>query len=675
MSATLWCSRAGADVALDVPLTVPVAYLERQALELLEIDENGQGVIVADACNRLELWDLKLAAVPVLTEGAPAAVDTIDDDGAEHSRTQELELLIDVATRAHAGASLFGRCRGPGPLEGRVLMRLVPASEETGAAVLFDATAAEFRTADGSEGLLTKPSRVLADTLLVPRLQDMRVDVTDALAQIDALLERFVGPGADGAPALADKGRLTAAAMSEEGMAVTLGFVLADREPLAEPPAETNTEGGLIEKPASSDTGSDTDSATVERATPAPVAALDNLQESDWQRLEDELDGFLTVIVQHLALQAQDRDLQLDFMALLIDVRMRVAALLREENALEGEDPLRQLFLETWSRLSELVSRMPRDESSAEAGLQLASFLAAGDALYLADELGPAYGIEVSRDGLRRLARLLLEGDVPVSFTPLPREQDPAMQALFGFRAAAAVEAGAVDLQNDADTEGALLPPPLSWLRSLSPVSSAYAADPDPAALLRQIFPQRDNLDLYLGVVSSLMKQTLAQHWTDSRLNETQQQLFEPLVRATAWKETCWRHYLPAKNDDESLRVIRSGVGAVGMMQIVGRVWRSLFDLERLEQDVDYNLAAGVDILEHYFLDYAVRRGEHEHPGGQNNLVRATYAAYNGGPSKLNRYRRDGVSARARAVDEQFYANYQTMVKRPWPEESRCYVR
>ena len=119
------------------------------------------------------------------------------------------------------------------------------------------------------------------------------------------------------------------------------------------------------------------------------------------------------------------------------------------------------------------------------------------------------------------------------------------------------------------------------------------------------------------------------------------------------------------------MRVIRSGVGAVGMMQIVGRVWRSLFDLERLESDVGYNVAAGIDILEHYYLDYALRRGEDRHPGGADNLVRATYAAYNGGPSKLS----EGVSPRARAVDEQFYRHYQVMVEETWPGESRCYRR
>ena len=71
------------------------------------------------------------------------------------------------------------------------------------------------------------------------------------------------------------------------------------------------------------------------------------------------------------------------------------------------------------------------------------------------------------------------------------------------------------------------------------------------------------------------------------------------------------------------------------MMQINGRVWRKVYDLDRLVDEVDYNVNAGIEILTHYMVDYAIRRGEHEQPGGDDNLIKATYAAYNGGPRRL----------------------------------------
>ena len=68
-----------------------------------------------------------------------------------------------------------------------------------------------------------------------------------------------------------------------------------------------------------------------------------------------------------------------------------------------------------------------------EGDFKLAAFMAGGDALKALDALGPEYGFEITRDGLRRLARLLLAETAPPSFTPLPLEVDPEFRDLFGF--------------------------------------------------------------------------------------------------------------------------------------------------------------------------------------------------------------------------------------------------
>jgi soluble lytic murein transglycosylase-like protein len=109
------------------------------------------------------------------------------------------------------------------------------------------------------------------------------------------------------------------------------------------------------------------------------------------------------------------------------------------------------------------------------------------------------------------------------------------------------------------------------------------------------------------------------------------------------------------------------------MMQINGRVWRKVYDLDRLVDEVDYNVNAGIDILTHYMLDYAIRKGEHEQPGGADNLVKATYAAYNGGPGQLARYRREDTSAQLKAIDNAFWQHYTTIKDHKWPDISSCY--
>ena len=54
---------------------------------------------------------------------------------------------------------------------------------------------------------------------------------------------------------------------------------------------------------------------------------------------------------------------------------------------------------------------------------------------------------------------------------------------------------------------------------------------------------------------------------------------------------------------------------------------------------------AGSEILIHYLRDYAIAKGEHTATGEIDNLARATYAVYNGGPGHLRRYRKDKVHA------------------------------
>jgi hypothetical protein len=56
-----------------------------------------------------------------------------------------------------------------------------------------------------------------------------------------------------------------------------------------------------------------------------------------------------------------------------------------------------------------------------------------------------------------------------------------------------------------------------------------------------------------------------------------------------------------------------------------------------------------------------VPRGEAAKGGGIDALARATYAAYNGGPGALRRYRDAKASKREHAVDRDFFAMYQRM--------------
>lgn len=600
---TLCLIRSGPAGAADVtvPLTVPYPAVGERLAPLLELDAQGGGRLEADACNRLDLSDLQLGPEP---EG----------------------IRVSLAVTAVTGVGLLGRCRGPGEWRGRMNVTLQPSVSADGRAVRFTADAAELVRPDGTTGLLTSASRILAETLVLPRIERLEVDLTRSLSALDELL--------------------ASAFPAQSGVLERIELVSVDA-----------LEAGL-----QASLRIDVDAAP-RAAVEAPLTADELVR---WQQIEDEFDGFLTVVVVALARQADSAESRLEMLGVLLDARHRIAEALAVD-ALESElgadlraglerDPVRRLFVESWDRLRPWLGELEGfSHPDIDGNLALAAFIAGGDVLRALDALGPEYGLEISRDGLRRLARLLLAGDVPESFTPLPLEVDPAFRDLFGMDdPPPSASAGFI---------GSLV----DWL-----VPSARAAQASPADALRGLVPRLAILDDYLELVASLLEQQTGEYLrAGSRVPARLEPRFDPLVRATAWKESCWRQFT---GPEDNPRVLTSSVGALGMMQISGRVWRGVYDIGRLAEDVGYNVAAGTEILEHYLVDYAIRRGEHEHPGGDDNLIKATYAAYNGGPGHLSRYRRDDTAPRLRSIDNEFWRHYTTIKAEQWPDISSCYA-
>jgi hypothetical protein len=110
-------------------------------------------------------------------------------------------------------------------------------------------------------------------------------------------------------------------------------------------------------------------------------------------------------------------------------------------------------------------------------------------------------------------------------------------------------------------------------------------------------------------------------------------------------------------------------------MQINPKVWRGLYDLQGLRWDIVYNARAGADILEHHMVNYAIKPREHVTTGSPDNLARATYAAYNGGPRQFDRYRRKNATERAKKVDGLFFEKYKKVKSGNELAVMACYRR
>jgi soluble lytic murein transglycosylase-like protein len=618
LAALLWllAARAGAEARrVEVPLLVPAAFLAAQ-LRAQVFDDPGTIARIesADApCNEIVLSE------PALAAGAG-------------------RIRVTARGEARAGFTLFGACYRPFAWQG-----LVEAEED--AAVLPGGAVVEFRVRDSwlhddSDWLAVPAVWDWVKPEVHPRLERLRIDLGPLLGDLRRALPLFAARrDAPAVQRLARSLALADARIDARGLVLSLRFEVEARAAAAEPAA------GAAEAPL----------------TREELAAFETALR--------EWDAFLTYVIQAAGADTLDPALRAGLLAVLLDARHEILDALAAPGR-DGEDRVRALFLASWTRLQEpLLSLAGGDE-----GLRYLAFVAAGDALAALDAAGPAFGFEVSRDGLRRFARTLVPDarDDPLHWS---EDVDPVLRRTFGFEAelpalpAPEPEPAAEPAPEDEPAPEAPAPPPdsapapdgawrlLDWLLPAAHAAPRPLPKPGPySSPLDGRAPRLAELDHYLPEVAALLRDAAAQVFSHGRLEKRRRTMFERMVLATAWQESCWRQYVRRRG---GVAPLRSSAGALGVMQVNPHVWRGFYSVDGLSRSIGYNAHAGAEILLHYLRDYAMARGE-EDAGGPDALVRATYAAYHGGPSHLRRYRQPKRWRSALvAVDRAFHRKYQ----------------
>lgn len=616
----------GAVQRVEVPLVIPPAYLERLLVEQV-FDEPGTTARVvagAGSCNEI------LLSQPAL-------------------RPLGGRLFVTAHGRAQAGFALFGACYRPFGWEGEVAAEEDVRVAPEGTAVLVRVVNSWLE--DGSDWLTVPSLWDWVKPVVHPRLETLRVDLAPLLGDLRRALPLFAAQReAPAVERLAESLALASARVEERGLVLTLRF---DVEAAAPAPRAA----GAAEPPLA----------------PEEIAAF--------EATLHEWDAFLTFVVKAAGEDALDPALRATLLAVLIDARHELVAALAEPGRDAG-DRVRALFLSSWTQLAPALVAL---EAGSE-GFRYLAFVAAGDALAALDAAGPAFGFEISRDGLRRLARTLApeSAEDPLRWS---EDVDPALRETFDFDAALPAlppppapeetpepaaegeaparppEPGPESAPETAPAPEAEPPAPGAALRLLDwLLPAAFAGEPPVrpgphagpySSALDGYVPRLADLDAYLPQVSALLRDAAERVFAHAELDAERRELFEALVLATAWQESCWRQYVRRRG---AVAPLRSRIGALGLMQVNPHVWRGFYATEGLAHSIGYNAIAGSEILLHYLRDYAIARGE-ELVGGPDALARATYAVYHGGPSHLRRYRQPTRWRRALvAVDRAFHA-------------------
>ena len=76
---------------------------------------------------------------------------------------------------------------------------------------------------------------------------------------------------------------------------------------------------------------------------------------------------------------------------------------------MRDNDPVRVFFTDTWGRLAPVLKTIAKELPGIQ-GLRYITFIAATDVIYELERLGAPFGLDISSDGLRTLARMLIAG-------------------------------------------------------------------------------------------------------------------------------------------------------------------------------------------------------------------------------------------------------------------------
>ena len=368
-------------------------------------------------------------------------------------------------------------------------------------------------------------------------------------------------------------------------------------------------------------------------AAPSAAAPGAPLTEAELEALEKALepwDAFLVTIVRQVATDGEDSALRRRLFTLLLDSRYQLSAMLSGDVQAQG-DPLRALFLETWSELRAILVDAQRAGALPPSLLRYAVFVDAADALATVE--GAAPGLALSAEGLRQLARSLRPGE-----TADPLAYDWALDPQLG-------ELFEVEALPEAEPPPAL--PQRSWLDFF--ISGAHADN-----ALDHWVPTRAELASYGSRVGGVLHKSAASEAQRARLAAPYGQIYQYLVPATALIESCWRQYVVRNG---KVTYLRSQSSSVGVMQINQRVWRGFYDIERVRWDTAYNIRAGAQILMRYLKDYAIPYAERT--GKPGDVARAAYAVYNAGPRAVGRFAKSPPHPREARVDAKLWTLYQ----------------
>jgi hypothetical protein len=593
-----------------------------------------------------------LAVATAFTDPGESAVVLDENQGcrritlsAPNYRAEGSHLNFEVKAQARLGTTIGNTCLAPVEWEGYVVFEQRPRIEtqswqlyfETLDSTLYDRNHRPARVAGVIWGLI--------DTHIHAHLSAMQIDLAPPVSELKAFLKSLFPPEL--------KNRA-------EHMLNTLRLNQIKVEPQALQ-IEILTNVDVVERPSPG--------TKAEFLAGAELAQLI----ANWEAWDAFVVHTMTSLPPH-QLSAGDRQHLLDN---LLTIRYQFITALTTETI--QPDMIRQQFVATWKNLTPVFRHHLGGQPSGNPVGYLA-FFTASDALVALDRMGPQLGLEISREGLIRLARLLARQQ-PATLA-YGTEVDTNLRRILGLDpelnpAEPVFKGEELELEPPGDQSSLESGHPMLEIMSSLLISKAWAKkskSSDSLAEIRTWLASRQNQEAYLKRIKKVLQSSAGKALGKRKTSKGYAKMFPRMVLATAWQESCMRQFLVKKKKIVYLRSYNGS--SVGVMQINERVWRGIYDLHRLRWNIRYNAHAGCEILDLYVTKYIEKNLKKLTNGGKigdDTLAQVLYAMYNGGPQDLKKFLSRKKTGKYYKSDKLFLEKYNWVKTGQWQNIQKCF--
>lgn len=399
---------------------------------------------------------------------------------------------------------------------------------------------------------------------------------------------------------------------------------------------------------------------------------VERLTEAEMQRLVKDWetwDAYLVLLLTSLSrkpLTPDDRHILLN---VLLETRYRFIAGLTDGRI--GGDFVREQFVWAWKELAPVFRSHLGDDPSRDL-LGYLAFFTASDALIALDDIGPSLGIEISREGLVRLARMILEEkEVILDYTV---GVDEALRELLGFgkplpEPDISIPGETIEPETDQESSFMNRLIPSAWAATAGAVQKERSRN----IIKKWVFKDPEKLASYMKRIKELLSDVVHENPDKENLAATARRRLPGIVFSTAWQESCFRQFIIKGSRITYLRSYNKT--SVGLMQINEFIWRGFYDRNHLRWDIRYNAAAGCEILSHYIRKYALARLKKRYPGlplDDRAFAGLIYAMYNGGPGQFEKFLTRRKTGNYFKTDRLFSEKFDWVAQKEWGKIRIC---